>query len=307
MTAVVRVAALACLLGSLRLSMSPRPPLHDKAGRRPSRVRALLLRYDRSAAGRQVSARLWRAQIDMDPLSWRCAQALVALPAATLLIAIGAPLPVGIGIGITVGRIGGSLLLWMRRGAAARALDEAAPMLARALSVELFDSGSGAQAIVRSARRCDEDRTSARSRVASRVLSCAADMVSLGADGAGALRRALDEAVPRLALDSPAAVVAGVFGLHALDTVATAEALEKLAASLEDDALMRREARAAVGDAATSAIAVPAIAAATAGILLASNPAALAAALSMPLIAILGAAVLVVALAAAGTRRLVAL
>jgi hypothetical protein len=305
MTAVVRVAALACLLGSLPLSM--RPPLHGKPERRPSRLRALLRRYDRSARGRQLSARLWRAQIDMDPSSWRCAQALVALPAATLLIAIGAPLPAGIGIGITVGRVGGSLLLWMRRGAAARVLDEAAPMLARALSVELSDSGSGAQAVVRAARRCDGDHTSARSRMVRRVLSRAADTVALGADGAGALRRAVDDAVPRLALDCPAAVVIAVFGLHALDSVATAAALEKLAASLEDDALMRREARAAVGDAATSAIAVPVIAAATAGILLASNPAALAAALSMPLIAVLGAAVLMVALAAAGTRRLVAL
>src|SRR5258707_2928942 len=88
-TTLARAAALTCLLGSIVLTLQRRPPephRQDEHRTLTWPIRSLLRRYDRSAAGRRIAARLWQAQIDMEPSSWRGAQALVALPAATLLV-----------------------------------------------------------------------------------------------------------------------------------------------------------------------------------------------------------------------------
>lgn len=261
-------------------------------------VSAIACRYDSSPMGRRLAAKLWSAQIEVAPARWRCVQLALALPVATWLIAFGmATVPAAV-TGLSITRTGARLVLWVLRGRARTALEAAAPLMARALSTELAAWGSGAQAIGGASRRC----TSAPTLV--RLLDLAGARVALGGDAATSLRRALDQAHPRLAPTSPPAVVAAVFALYRHDAAATATSLDHLAAAMDAVQSARRDAAAAVGEVRMSAVAVPLIAAATGALLLSSDPAALAAALSLPLLPVLAVAVLVVAVASGLARRL---
>jgi len=265
-------------------------------------VARLAQRFDRSRPGRRLGARLWRAQIRLSPAGWRGAQLMIAVPVAVIAAAAGAAPPAALAVAATVVRSGGSLLLRVRRGEASRALAAAAPQLARALATELAAWGSGSQALSGAVRRSAAGDAAA----VERVLQGAAARVVLGGDATAALHRAVDDAAPRLPPSSPASRVAAVFALHGHDSAATAVALERLAASLEADAAARDDARAATGEVRMSAVAVPILAAATLVMLLATDPPALAAALSLPLLPLLGAATVVVVAASASVRRMLA-
>jgi Type II secretion system (T2SS), protein F len=299
----MRALALGCLLAALVLGCADLRSRTRRAGagHAPAVLARIAGRYDRSRAGRRLGVRLWNAQIHMSPAAWRAAQLMLAAPVATVAVASGATPPAGLAVAITVTRSGGGLLLRVRRGAATTAVNDAAPRLARALATELAAWGSGGQALTGAARRCE-----ARDVVAGRVLQAAAARVLLGGDASAALRRALDDASPALQPSAPAARLAAVFSLHRHDAAATAAALERLAAALEDEAAAHKEATAASSDVRMSALAVPVIAGCTLAMLLATDPAALAAALSMPLLPMLGVAILVVMAASLGVRRFLA-
>jgi len=313
---VLQPAALACFLSALLLGLrraessgvDPRP-VGDRSVREFALSESLAARaarrYDRTPAGVRLASRLWSAQIAFSPSAWRAAQLLVAIPLGTMIVAIGAPPAIGVCAAMSIVRGGGSLLLQVRRHRARDALDAAAPLVARALAIELSTWGSGAQAIVRAADRC-RTSSSRSASVAARVLESAAARVALGGEAGDALQRAVQGA-SRSRTATSAAVVSDIFALHLHDAAATAAALERLAGALDENRAVRREARATVGDVRMSAIAVPAIAAATGVVLLSSDPPALAAALSVPLLPVLGIAVVVVAAAVVGVRRLVAL
>jgi hypothetical protein len=300
----MRAFAAVCLLLAVALGGAD---LRRSAGSRPAAPRPALLhrvagRYDRSRPGRRLAERLWRAQVRLSPSAWRGAQVMLAAPVATTAVALGAaPLP-ALAAAMTVTRSGGALLLRLRRRAALRAADAAAPQLARALATELAAWGSGGQALTSAARRAEADGP----LVLRRVLQGAAAWVLLGGDATSALQRSLDEAVAGLAPCSPAARVAAVFALHRYDAAAVAAALERLAAALEADAAARRDVEAVTGEVRMSAVAVPALAGGTLAVLLAGDPPALAAALSLPVLPILGAAVLIVVCASLAARRVVA-
>jgi Flp pilus assembly protein TadB len=237
----------------------------------------------------------------MSPSSWRVAQVCFAVPLTTMLVAAGLAAAPALASASTAVRVGGSLLLWSRRRTAAAALDRAAPLLARGLATQLAAWGSGAQAVSAAASRSIEDA----SPMAVRVLQAASARVVLGGNAASSLHRAMVDAVPDLPRASDAARVSAVFGLYRHDAAATAQALERLGASLEDQAALRSDVRAAVAEVRMSAVAVPLIAAATLGMLLATDPAALAAALTVPLLPMLAIGAVVVACASVGVRRLV--
>lgn len=267
----------------------------------PGLVRRVTTRYDASRRGRRLGEALWRAQVDIAPWRWRCGQLAMAIPLGFLLTMAGMdPLP-GIGLATTVVRTGTGVLLRLRRGRSRAATDAAAPVVARALAVEMAAWGSGTQAVLGAPRRC---RATA---AAARILDVAAARVALGGEPGPSLARAIAQLEPRLRPASPMLVVAAVFTLHRHDAAATAAALEHLATAIEDQAAVRREARAAVGEVRSSAVVVPAIAGVTAAILFASDPAALAAALSFPLLPMLGGALLMVVATATIARRAVAI
>lgn len=300
----MNAVALACLLAALVLGL--RGMRHGASRTSANRGRDALAHvaalYDRSAMGRRLATRLWRAQVRLSPAAWRCGQLLVMAPAATVLMAAGTAMTAALLAAASVVRGGGALILRLRRGASRDALDSAAPALARALATELAVWGSGTQSVVTASSRCARSGTSP---IAAWTLERAAARVIVGADPSVSLRRAIEEAVPALPGTSPAAQVAAVFALHRNDAAATAGALERLAVTLEEETEVRRQARAAAGEVRMSAIAVPCLAAATLAMLLATDPPALSAALSTPLLPLLGAGALVVTVAAAGVHRLV--
>jgi Flp pilus assembly protein TadB len=301
----MKLLALGCLLVALVLAL--RDLRRDSLRSRHSRAqRAAVLRrvaaiYDRSRAGRRLAVRLWRAQVHMSPSSWRIAQVLLAIPIATTLVAAGLDAAPAFASASTATRVGGALVLWVRRRACATALDSAAPLLARGLATQLAAWGSGAQAVERAASRCAGNSSPA----AARVLQGAAARVLLGGDAASSLHRAMSETVPRLPVASDAARVAAVFALHRHDAAATSHALERLASALEDQAALRSDVRAAFAEVRMSAVAVPLIAAATLAMLLATDPPALVAALTLPLLPMLAVAAVVVVCASLGVRKLV--
>jgi hypothetical protein len=138
-----------------------------------------------------------------------------------------------------------------------------------------------------------------------RVLQGAAARVLLGGDAASSLQRAMADVVPNRPGTSAASRVAAVFALYRHDAAATAGALERLASAQEDQAALRSDMRAAVAEVRMSAVAVPLIAAATLAMLLATDPPALVAALSLPLLPMLAVAAVVVVFASLGVRKLV--
>lgn len=258
-------------------------------------------RYDTSSPGRRLAAHLWRAQINLSPSAWRCAQLFMTFPAATVLVALGANGPTVPLLAFSIVRSGSRALLWIRRHALRHALDAAAATIGRALATELAAWGSGSAAIAAGSRRCRS------CPVAARVLDLAAARVAFGGDPATSLRRALKQVEPRLRDTSPTLTVAAIFALHHADASAIATSLDRLAAALDDDRAVRREAHAAMGEVRMSAIAVPVIAAVTAAMMLSADPPALAAALSWPLFPLLIGAVVVVVAASLAARRLIAL
>ncbi|HXA27256.1 MAG TPA: hypothetical protein VN193_00775 [Candidatus Angelobacter sp.] len=257
--------------------------------------------FDRSRPGRRLSVRLWRAQVHMSPSSWRCAQVLVAVPIATVLAAVSVGAMPAIAIASTVVRVGSGLLLRVRRCAASTALNRVAPALARALATELAASGSGAQAIAGAASRI----AVGGAPMASHILQAAAARVVLGGDAASSLQRSIEDAVPDLRATSAGARVGAVFALHRHDAAATASALDRLAAALEEQATLRSDVHAAFAEVRMSAAAVPLIAGACLAMLLASDPPAMLAALSPPLLPLLAIAAVVVMGTSLGVRRLV--
>ena len=290
--------AVAFLVAILSLALGLRGFVHQRHERRGG-LRRLGELYDRSVPGRRLDTQLWAAQIDLSPSGWRCAQLLVAIPLTTTLLAIGAAPVLAVTASLSLSRLGGRLLCWLLRGRSRQAIAASAPALARALATELAAWGSGTHAVLGAGGRCREVRA------VDRVMQLAAARVALGAEPGPALARALAQAEPDLPAGSPFATVIAIFGMYRYDTAATAVALDRLAAAIEDDGAVRREARAAVGEVRMSALAVPAIAAATLGVLLSTDPPALAATLSFPLLPLLGIAALVVAIAAFAARRLV--
>ncbi len=298
----MRAATLLCLVAALWLGVAE---LRANGGRPQVAARVSLLprvarRYDASRAGRRLAARLWSSQIPLSPTAWRAAQAMLAVPVATVAIGLGAAPVAALLTAMTVTRSGGTLLLRLRRRAVLAAVDGAAPQMARALATELAAWGSGGQALSGAARRCQA------SVAAGRVLQGAAARVLLGGDAASALQRSLDDSAPGLPPTAAAARVAAVFALHRHDAAATAEALHRLASALEVEAATANDARSATAEVRMSAVAVPLLAAATLVMLLIGDPAALAAALSLPLFPFLGVGAVVVAAASFAARRVVA-
>jgi Flp pilus assembly protein TadB len=279
-------------VSGLRMSSGP-----GSAGGAVGRVAR---RYDASAMGRRLERRLWAAQVGLSPSGWRCAQLLVTMPLVTVLAGLGMGGLAALIASASISRAGGRLVLWLRRKRSREATAAASPAIARALGTELSAWGSGTQAVLGAAARCRDVAP------ATRVLELAAARVALGGEPAPSLRRAVEQLEPELRSSSPVATVISIFALHRHDAAATAAALDRLAGAIEDDRAVRREARAAVGEVRMSALAVPAVAAATAAMLLSADPPALAAALSFPLLPLLLGAVVIVALAAALARRLVA-
>jgi len=264
-------------------------------------IRRLGRRYDVSIFGRRLEPQLWAAQLELSPAGWRCAQLLVAVPLGTVLAAAGASGAVAATAALSMTRAGGRLVLWLCRRRSRDAIAAASPLIARSLATELAAWGSGTQAVLGASARC-RGVPAAR-----RVTDLAAARVALGAEPAPSLQRALDQVEPGLGNDSPAAAVVSVFALYRYDAAATANALDRLAAAIEDERTVRREARAAVGEVRMSSVAVPAIAAATGGMLLSADPPAFTAALSLPLFPLLLGAVVIVVAAAVAARRLVAI
>lgn len=298
----MRDAALLCLVAALWLGIVElrRNVGQVHAGARPSLLRRVGRRYDASRAGRRLAARLWSSQIPLSPAAWRAAQAMLAVPVATVAMGFGAAPLAALLTALTVTRSGGTLLLRLRRRAALRAVDSAAPQMARALATELAAWGSGGQALSGAARRCQA------SVVAGRVMQGAAARVLLGGDASSALQRSLDDTAPGLHPTTAAARVAAVLALHRHDAAATAEALQRLAAALEVEVATANDARSATAEVRMSAVAVPLLAAATLVMLLIGDPAALAAALSLPLLPLLGVGAMVVVAASFAARRVVA-
>jgi hypothetical protein len=315
-TNLVQPAALACFVGALILGLRrgvTQSSGADRIGDKPAPDAAggarlatrLARRYDRSSFGNRLASRLWSAQLFFTPAAWRAAQFFVAVPLATLLLAAGAQPGTAVGVAISLVRAGGSLLLWLRRGRVRDAIDWVAPLMARALATQLSTWGSGGLAVARAADRC-RTSPSPGARAVTRLLDIATLRVALGGEAGDGLQRSVQDASPRPSGMSAAAVVADIFALYRHDAAATASALERLARALEDDRAVRREARAAVGDVRTSAVAVPAVAAATGVLLLTADPPALAAALTTPLLPLLAVAAALVCIAVVGVRRLVA-
>lgn len=301
----MRLLSLSFLLAALLLAV--RDLRHERRSHGGSAVSLRLVHrlaaaYDASRPGRRLAERLWRAQIHLSPSRWRAAQALLTLPLGTTLIAFGVDAVPAFASASTVLRIASVLLLWSRRHAAGHAVDSAAPLIARSLATELAAWGNGGQAVMGAASRCRDGAPPA----AARVLQAAAARVLLGGEAAASLRGAMDDAVQRSENRAPAARVAAVFALHRHDAVATAAALERLAAALEAQAALHSDVRAAVAEVRMSAIAVPVIAAATLIMLLATDQAALVAALSPPLLPVLAVAAVLVTIASLGVRRLTA-
>jgi Flp pilus assembly protein TadB len=279
----------------------PPPEGADHPSRPDGAIRRLGRRYDSSIFGRRLEPQLWAAQVELSPAGWRCAQLLVAIPLGTVLAAAGVSGTVAATAALSMTRAGGRIVLWLCRRRSRDAIAAASPLIARSLATELAAWGSGPHAVLRASARC-RGVSAAR-----RVTELAAARVALGAEPAPSLQRALDQVEPGLRNDSPSAAVVSVFALYRYDAGATAAALERLAAAIEDERTVRREARAAVGEVRMSSVAVPAIAVVTGGMLLSADPPALAAALSIPLFPLLLGAVVIVMAAAVAARRLVSI
>ena len=291
--------ALVCACGAVVLGV--RQLARSLRASAASQARGFGRRYDSSRFGRRLETRLWAAQIRMSPAGWRSGQLLLVVSVATTLVAAG----IG-GIAAATGafslvRIGGRMVLRARRRRGRDALDAAVPHIARSLATELSAWGSGTLAVSGAARRC------ADTPAASRLLDIAAARVALGGEPGPSLRRALDQVEPGLPSRSPAGILPAILGLHRVDAAAAAASLDRLAAALDDDRAVRREARARVGEVRMSAIAVPLIAAVSGAMLLSSDPPALAASLSFPLFPVLLCLIVVIVGAAALARRLVAM
>lgn len=221
---------------------------------------------------------------------------LIAAPLLTALVAAGMPPLNATLLALSIARGGSAMLRRLRRERTRQALEAASPGLARALATELALWGSGAQAITAARTDCE---------VAARVLDGASARVLLGADASSALHRALLDAVPRLPATSAAARLAAVFALHRHDSAAAAAALTRLADALDAEAAVHDDVRAATAEVRMSAIAVPLLAAAILALVLAGDPPALLAALSMPVLPILACGATVVVCASLAVRRLV--
>jgi Flp pilus assembly protein TadB len=224
-------------------------------------------------------------------------QLLVAGVVLALLVGLGVSPLAALSMTASGVRVGLAAVRRIRGARARRAVDAAAPEIARALATELAMWGNGARAIV--SARCE-------SRVAARVLSGASARVVLGGDAPSSLQRALLDVAPDLHPTSAAARLSAVFALHRCDSAATAASLSRLADALESDAAAHDDVRAASAEVRMSAIAVPLLAAATLAMLLGTDPAALLAALSLPVLPIVGVCIAVVACASLAVRRLVA-
>ena len=298
---VLRAAGVLAASAGIALASRPRCPVFAPA--QPGRLARIASRYDRSRGGERLAVRLWRAQLDITPSRWRCGQASLAMPTFTLLLGFGASPLTGAGLAMTAVRFASSAALLALRKRAPRALDAAAPSIARRLATELAASANGNAALLAAARRSGAPD----SRVAAWILDRTAARVVLGGGATTSLRDAMDQAVGKLRTHSPAGRVAAIFALHHRHVAACADALQRMARGLEDDASTRREIRATVSEVRMSALAVPLVALATALLLFTSDPAALVAALSPPLLPFLAVAVLVVVAAVLSVRRLTAL
>src|SRR5258707_15741820 len=103
--------ALACLLTALVLGTLDLRARNLAATTPPNRLRRIASLYDRSPMGKRLAARLWRAQVRMSPSSWRLAQCLLAVPAATTLMAFSVPGVPGTLTAASIARAGGAVFL----------------------------------------------------------------------------------------------------------------------------------------------------------------------------------------------------
>jgi Flp pilus assembly protein TadB len=280
---------LAALVRVLRRQRVTRP-----AGASGGRLAAW---YERTRGGRRLEARLRRAMIPTTPSRWRAGQLLVAIPTVLALVTALGP-GAGIGLGVGAVRMGTRLLLHVRGGRRAAALERAASDLARSLCAELSAGVSVEEALAAaSASLC------AFHPVLRPLLDRAMRRTSAG-DPAGAALTASLVTEPEAAGAGLAAVAAllSLQGRGGGDPIAfdrLARALE-LALATEDDA------RAMTAEARMAAVAVPALAAALGVALVATQPAVASGVRSPAAAATLACCVLAAVGAAALARRLAA-
>ena len=238
--------------------------------------------YDRRPRTQRLALRLRRAGIPLPPSRWRLAQLLAALPLAAAILVITGSAVAAAGGALSLVRVGGRLLLRVRRRRGADALERCAPAVARAIAAEIA-GGCGAAAALAGAMG---NGVAGEDPLARQILSL------------GVARIALGEAAGRALSNATAAVVAGhgerrspqsgsgldrlavTYAITADAGVGTGHALRRLATALEEEQRATDSARARMVEARLVAAAVPALAAVVAIALVTSSPTTLQAALT---------------------------
>jgi Flp pilus assembly protein TadB len=252
--------------------------------------------YDGTRGGRRLEPRLRRAMIETTPARWRLGQVLLALPLALLLTAALGPM-LGLAIAAGVVRTGARLVLRGQSDRRAKALERAAPLLARCLGAELAGGAGAEDALAGAAASLPRDERVLRPIV-----------------GAALVHTSRGEA-PGVAL--AAAAAAEPDGGRGLVTVATLLAVQgraggdpgsfdRLAAALEAASAVRDDAHALTAEARLAAAAVPSLAAVLAMTLLLTEPAIGAGVTSPPAAAALAGCALIALAGSALARRMAA-
>jgi Flp pilus assembly protein TadB len=230
--------------------------------------------YDHSPRTQRLALRLRRADISLPPSRWRCAQLLTALPIATAIqVLTGSPLAAA-GGALSLVRVGGRLLLRVRGGRGADALEGAAPVVARAIAAEIA-AGCGAASALSGAV---QHGIAAADPLGQRILSTGLARVALGEAAGHALTNAVGSVVTEhggsRTLQSGSALdrLAVTYSILADGGVGTGDALRRLAITLDDEQRATDSARAHMVEARLVAAAVPALAAVVAIALVTSSP-----------------------------------
>jgi len=262
--------------------------------------------YDRRPRTRRLALRLRCAGISLSPSRWRRAQLLASLPVAAAILVITGSAVAAAGGALSLVRVGGRLLLRLRRRRGADALERAALVVARAIAAEIA-GGCGAAVALAGAVGNGVAR---EDPLAQQILSIGVARIALGEAAGFAFANAIASVVAdhgerrgpqsgngldRLAVTYAIAAEAGV---------GTGQALRRLATALEDEQQATDSARARMAEARLVAAAVPALAALVAIALVTSSPTTLQAALTPLGSTLLAACALVATIGVLIVRRL---
>lgn len=258
-------------------------------------------KYDRSRRGRRLSVRLDSARIDLAPSQWRTAQALIAVPVVVAAAGLVASPWLALSGGLGVIRVGGRLILRVRRPRRDRAILEAAPQLARSLAAELSASTTPASALAAVARPCDG------LRINRELAEAAVQRIGLGESPATALDCAVRGLVGTTKSPGADAVrlVARHFVLHT-QSGGDVGALRRLADALDAERRVHDSARASTTELRVAAMAVPVLTALVTTVLAVGDPGVAMALMSVPELFILTVCVTVAVAGVVGVRRLTA-